>query len=387
MPFLANRSFSRGDLTLFLTDSSGLPQDGYDVRWTVYRKDGTAASGLSVPAVKASTGEYHAPWGCAGAGGCYQIEWRYSASPGAPRQSWRQGFFVLEGSGGCCTRSNAPAGSSPSSECGTFFSGQPLGPGDLCLQVVDDDGVPTQAFLVLWSIVDSCGCPVTQRAQTLCGDALGRYCACWTPGRTGSFKVKWEWMVDEDSPMESSCSPFSVVNPPALISRCGVPVSNFSCCPPSPPPSVIVVKECGNGSEVLPRTVVLISQTLPLAGAFTSQPAFAFPVGIRHMAFYIKYARGATGGYPVLRLMWGNGVEEIASTIINSSFTSFEDRVSSQEMRISDLLGPVPNSDDPEFFMLETSVPGGSITVRLLIAEGGQPGLPGTAEISVTGSS
>jgi hypothetical protein len=385
--FFVNRSLSRGDLTLFLSNGEGLPQDGYDVRWTVYRQDGQPASGLSLPATKASTGEYYAPWGCAKSGGCYSIKWDYSAGPGQVRQSWSQGFFVLEGSGGCCSRSNAPAGTVPSVDCGTFFRGQVIGSGDLCIQIVDDDGLPASAFLVFWTIVDSRGCPVSPRTQATAGAGLGTYCVCWVPGCTGTFKVRWEWMVDEASPMESKCDSFSIVNPPALFSRCEVPVSPFKCCPPSPPPSIIVVKECPGGPASIPRTVVLGSQVLPMSGAFTNQPAYAFASAIRHMTFYIKYTHGVSGGFPVLRLMWGNGFEEIASTSINASFSSFDGRIAAQEMRISDLLGPIPNSDDPEYFMLETSVPGGSTTVRLLMAEGGQIGVPGTAEITLTGSS
>lgn len=385
--FFVNRSLSRGDLTLFLRNGEGLPQDGYDVRWTVYRQDGRPASGASLPATRASTGEYFAPWGCAKSGGCYFVRWDYSVGPGFVRQCWRQDFFVLEGSGGCCTRAVAPAGTGSSIDCGAFFRGQALGPGDLCVQVVDDDGLPTTAFLVFWTILDRRGCPVTPRTQACADAVLGQYCVRWVPGCAGSYSVRWEWMVDEASSLESKCDRFSVVNPPALFSRCEVPVSNFNCCPAPSLPTIIVVKECPGGPAVIPRTVVLGSQVLPGSGAFTNQPAFAFPATIRHMTFYIKYAHGVQGGFPVLRLMWGNGFEEIASTIINAAFSSFDGRTSSQDMRISDLNGPIPGDDSPEYFMLETSVPGGSTTVRLLMAEGGQIGVPGTAEITLTGSS
>jgi hypothetical protein len=385
--FFVNRSLSRGDLTLFLRNGEGLPQDGYDVRWTVYRQDGQASSGLSLPATKASAGEYFAPWACAKSGGCHYVRWEYSSGPGAIRQCWRQDFLVLEGSGGCCSTSTAPASAGSSIECGAFYRGQVLGPGDLCIQVVDDDGLPTSAFLVLWTIIDCRGCPITLRTQAVAGASLGDYCVSWVPACTGTFSVRWEWMVDDSSPMESTCSFFSIVNPPALFSRCEAPVSNFRRCPPSPPPNIIVVNGCTSGPSTIPRTVVLVSQVLPLSGAFTNQPPFAFSPAIRHMTFYIKYVHGIQGGFPVLRLMWGNGVEEIASTVVNAAFSSFDGQVSAQEMRISDLLGPIPGNDNPEYFMLETSVPGGSTTVRLLVAEGGQIGVPGTAEITLTGSS
>lgn len=415
--FFVNRNLSRGDLTLYLRNGMDLPQDGYDVRWTVYKSDGQAASGYSVPAMRATTGEYYAPWGCARVGGCYYVDWQYSEAPGAPRQSWRQDFFVL-GTDGCASSccSTAPAGSPSTLDCGAFYSGQALGPGDLCLQVLDDDGLPTTAFIVFWTILDCRGCPISPRTQASPGTTVGDYCVDWTVCGLGSLKVKWEWMVDEDSPMESACSSFSVVNPPALFSmgwvsssdpchpcppatsyswpaavmaspqRCDVPRSNY--CPPSPPPSVIVVRECCSpGGERIPRTVVLGSQVLPLGGLFTDQAPFVFSTAIRHLTFYIKYTHGVTGGFPVLRLMWGNGVEEIASTIINQSFIQFDGFLATNQMRVSDLLGPIPEGDAPISFMLESSVPGGSTMVRLLVAEGGQIGVPGTVEITLTGSS
>ncbi len=386
--FFANRSLSRGDLTLFLRNAQGLPQDGYDVRWTVYTKDGMAASGHGVPASRAGTGEYYAPWGCAKVGGCYTVKWEYSASPGLAREHWCQDFFVLESSG-CCVSvccSRAPASSTSTIDCGAFFLGQPLDEDDLVLKVVDDDGLPSQAFLVLYSIYDCCGRAVLLRGQALPGSAVGDYYAPWTASALGTMTVKWEWMLEQDSPMESVCSDFSVVNPPALFSNCGGDVSNFNHCPPGTPPQVIVVNGCCDDT-VVPRTVVLPSQTLPLGEAFTNQAAFVIPSGVRHVAFYVKYAYGVPGGYPIVRLMWGNGTEETQSSIINVTFASFGAKMAANQLRLNDLIGPTPDTSDPVSFLVESTVPGGSSTVRLLIAEGGVPGVPGTAEITLTGSS
>ncbi len=382
--FFVNRSLSRGDLTLFLRNGADRPQDGYDVRWTVYRKDGIAASGLRIPATRAGTGEYYAPWGCARVGGCYYVKWDYSDSPGGVRQTISQDFFVLDGSG-CCAPCASPVSAADATACGAYYSGQVLGPGDLCFQVLDDDGLPAQAFLVFWTIFDRCGNVLHPRTQAAPGQFLGEYYAPWIVSGIGNVLIKWEWMTDADSPFQAECRDFFAVSPPALFSMCEGELSNFrSRCPPSPPPQVIVVGFCDD--PVIPRTVVLGRTVLPPGGAFTHQTPFAVPSGIRRVSFYVSYTRVVSGGFPVVRLMWGNGVEETQSSIINSVFASFNSTFATNQVRLNDLIGPSPESDDPISFMLESTVPGGSSTVRLLIAEGGQIGLPGTAEISLTGS-
>lgn len=133
--------------------------------------------------------------------------------------------------------------------------------------------------------------------------------------------------------------------------------------------------------------VAHLSTTLPAGGAWTDQAPFTIPSGIRHVTFYITYTRGATGGYPLLRLLWGNGTEETQSTLIDSDFTTLSTVASSQDMYLNDLKGPVPTNSNPIHFTLETGVPGGATTVRLLASEGGVVGAPGTVSISLTASS
>jgi len=397
--FFVNRSLSRGDLTLFLRNGQDRPQDGYDVRWTVYRKDGIAASGLRIPATRAGTGEYYAPWGCARSGGCYYVKWEYSDSPGGVRQCWSQDFIVLDGSG-CCAPCASPVSAADAAACGSYYAGQVLGPGDLCFQVTDDDGLPAQAYLVFWTVFDSCGRQVSPRTEAVAGTSLGRYCACWTVGCSGSYTVKWEWMLDPDSPLSADCSRISVVPAPAVMTLCGPPssstsalfcgdsceVAKFNPCPQSPPPQIIVVNGGSCESASIPRSVVLPSQVLPVGGGFTSQSSFPIPKGVRRVSYYVKYTHGVTGGYPVVRLMWGNGVEETQSTIIDASFSAFDGVLAANQMRLNDLVGPIPSDDNPIYFMIESTVPGGATTTRLLIAEAGQIGVPGLAEISLTGS-
>lgn len=371
------------DLVLSLKNPDGLYQDAYRVFWTVYSKNGVPTSGVRLLASRIGTGKYRAVLGCGMPDGCYYIEWEYSDSPGSSLSSLRQEFYILSASG--CRSSVCCSGLAPVPSCGTFYCGQALGPGDMTLAVTDDDGVPSQAFLVLFSVFGPCGEVIQQRTQAMPGARLGDYYAPWIVSRPGNMSIKWEWMTDADSPMSSSCSCFSASEAPNLLSTREGLVSNFRNCPPSPPPYVTIVKECC-GDPVIPRTVVLVEQALPAGGAFTSQAPFSIPAGVKQVSFYVKYSHGVPGGFPVVRLMWGNGTEETQSSIINGTFSSLGAVFAANQVRLNDLIGPTPSSDQPIFFMIESSVPGGSTTVRLLIAEGGVIGLPGSAEISLTGS-
>jgi hemolysin-activating ACP:hemolysin acyltransferase len=132
--------------------------------------------------------------------------------------------------------------------------------------------------------------------------------------------------------------------------------------------------------------VHLADQMLPVGNAFTDQSAYIIPSGVRNITFYVTYTRGDSDGHPVLRLLWGNGIEEIQSTLLNETFTQTSSATSSQELFVNDLIGPTPVNDNPISFLLETTPPGGSKTVRLLAAEGGT-GNSGNISITITASS
>lgn len=414
--FFTNASLSRGDLPLFLRNELGYLQDGFDVRWTILKQDGTIASQIRSRAVRATTGEYYAPWACVKQGGCYTIKWEWKPGPGEPFQCKTQSFFVLDVSNFCpCPIS----GASDPVDCGAFFQGQVLGPDDLRISIVDDDGLPADAFAVWWTICDACGKPVTERLPASQGAQLGQYWAPWTVCGFGEFTIKWEWMLESDSPLEASCYSFSVLNPPALFfsagtcciirqspccassvrrtSSCGggsggsvivKGVSGFQPChcpTPSVTQEVIVANQCCD-FEVA-RVVHLSNQVLPAEPTFTNQVAYPIPTRVRKIAFYINYTRGAPGGFAVVRLLWGNGTEETQATVLSAVPTTVTNVISAQAARLSDLVGPKPDTDDEISFMVEASVPGGSTTVRLLAAEGGVLGAPGSASITLTAAS
>jgi hypothetical protein len=137
----------------------------------------------------------------------------------------------------------------------------------------------------------------------------------------------------------------------------------------------------------VPRTVHLASTVLPAGGIFTSQQAFPIPLGIRKIAFYVTYANGGfPGGFAVFRLLWGNGTEEVQETILDTDL-SIIPPTGVQSLLLQDLNGPAPSGLSPVTFIIYTTVPGGAIGVRLIAAEKGFIGLPGTLSIALTASS
>lgn len=419
--FLSRTALSRGDLQLLLKNDFGHPQDGFDVRWTVYKDSGEAASGRRLTAVRAGTGEYYAPWGCGVDNGCYKIIWEYRDSPGGRARTACERFYVVAPSSfQCCAPDFVCPGADPVPGCSTFLCGQVLGPGDLPLYLRDDAGVPANAFAVFWTIQTSSGCPITRRLIASPAGPAGEYYASWLVNAIGGdYVIKWEFMQDPDSPLESVCMGFSVISPPAIImamrgisgifgSACctaPAPQSGSSCCsvillrnpsvlfPCQPQTSssafqiaVPVVSQSCCDVEIA-RVVHLPTTNLPPGGSFTDQPAYQIPNQVHKIAFYISYARGAAGGFGVFRLLWGNGTEETQSTLINLDFVQINGQSSFQETFLNDLKSPAPQTDEPINFLIETTVPGGARTVRLIAAEGGVIGAPGTVAITLTASS
>lgn len=148
------------------------------------------------------------------------------------------------------------------------------------------------------------------------------------------------------------------------------------------PGSIIVVTP----GFVLGRRVHLAASALPGAGAFTAQAFTPVPIATKRITYWVTYARGAAGGFPAFRAQWTNGtelaneaVEDLASLAIAQPFGSVN--VLQQE-----ILGPAPADDSGLTYPLVFEVPDASIGVRLLAAERGAPGTPGTIAIALTGS-
>lgn len=407
---LSKSSLSRSDLRLFLTNEDGYSQDAHEVLWTVYDSSGKAVSGLRLPAIKTTTGEYYAPWYSDVSQGNYEVEWRYRSDSTSEPVVTREKLYVVDP--GAWPNQVTPK-FVPEPGGLAYWMGTTLGRGDLPLFLRTADGYPASPFVVYWTILDARGFAAGDRTPATLA-APGEYYAPLTVNVTpGSYRVLWEFMLTADDPMESASLPFSVLGP--FISGCripfGPPCTVTSPCAPSQsctiiPSSVIcgLVKamscssftvqsvpvvslppsSCCSSVEV-PRTVHLSQGVLPASGVFTSQPAFPIPVGVSRITFYITYTRGAPGGYAAFRLFWGNGTEEVQETILDTDMFVAQPQ-GFQSLVLQDLSGPAPSDGSPVNFTLYASIPGGVKTVRLVAAERGMPVLPGSAKIVLTGT-
>lgn len=412
--FLVGSDLTRGELCLYLTNGEGLSQDAASVRWTVYSADGRKVSGKSLEAVRRQVGEYYAPWTAQVSNGGYQIVWEVTHSHGAPAAVRVEPFFVVDPSSyGPAMR----AESFPVPGGRAYLSGTFLGPGDLPLFLTAPDGFMYDAFSVAWTVLDASGRAVSPKTAGA-RFAQGEYYAPWVASvSSGDYVVRWEWQESLDSPLQSADMRFSVVHPsapfavyapsycpspdfsPAVRARpvvpwtvscspCAPAVSCSPCAPqaPSLPPVQAACPPSFSGGCAafeVPRTVHREFLPLPAAGAYTDQPVWRIPQGIRRVTFYVTYQRGAAGGYAALRLMWGNGQEESQETLVDCEILVEGDE-SSQHLYLQELDGPVPPDSSPITFILQTTAPGGARTVRLLAAEEGVPGSPGVLGITLT---
>lgn len=395
------------------------------VRWTVFSDSGKQVSGRRLTAIRTGVGTYYAPWLSDVPNGNYRIDWEvWEMACGSPRVFTQQIFVVDPSSYGPCGPLD-PSGA-PAYGKGTYLTGSTLGRGGLPLFLKGQDGLPANAFAVFWTVFNSFGNAVSQRFMAFQA-ASGEYYAPWRVDvNSGDYRIRWEWMESSDSPLQSSDFHFSVINPgspyaPHVAITCGgVPLSSpcaagplvlasrvmFVECPPpgggggpqccpSPPPapcSVAIpafpVMPSGACCGVeIPRVIHVPEAPLPPSGNFTGQGQYVIPRGIRRITYYVTYRRAAPGGYAIVRILWGNGVEETQSTVIDTGMSVLTSALSSQDMFLNDLTGPMPPDDNPVSFAVETSVPGGAVTARLLVAERGTPGIPGTISVALTASS
>ena len=426
--FLVRNNLSRGDLQLFLSNNNGYAQDAASVKWTVFSQDGSQVSGRSLPAIRQKVGQYYAPWFTDVPNGNYKVIWEVTQEFGGPTVNLTDFVFVVDPSDYQCGYPTNPRAVPVHGEL-TFLTGQALGPGDLALYLKNTDGLLQNAFVVFFTIYDVANNCIARRAAAL-NYGTGTYYAPWFVSLcSGNYIVEWEWQTDQCSPMKSARVGFSVVDMAApysivvpilcssslfanglgcgfttkpiltriLVSQCDLggggscgayrqlPCQTFTppqVFPPMPPRPIN--PDCCDIE--IPRTIHLPYFTLPSTGSQTSQSKFCIPDGVKNVTFYITYARGAIGGFASLQLRWGNGIEESNETLIDHNVTLSEPSAS-QNLYLQTMNGPTPVSGLPITFILETTVPGGATTVRLLASEGGVPGAPGSCGITLTASS
>jgi hypothetical protein len=138
------------------------------------------------------------------------------------------------------------------------------------------------------------------------------------------------------------------------------------------------------GGNEFARTVHLASAALPAAGAFTAQAAFAVSSGVGEIAFWVTYTRGAAGGFPIFHVLFGNGTEEGQDITVDATIvpTAPQGR---QQFYMQELAGPIPAGAGAIDYVIPVRIPRGATTVRMLAAEAGVVGTPGTIAIALAG--
>lgn len=139
------------------------------------------------------------------------------------------------------------------------------------------------------------------------------------------------------------------------------------------------------GGIETPRSVQLASAALPAAGAFTNQAAYAIPSGIGEISYWLTYTRGAMGGFAYAVPLWGNGTEEGHEIILDQSSLTTAQPVGNVRVLEQQIECPHPADGNPIVIVLAFRVPRGATTGRLLLAEGGAVGTPGTAALTLAG--
>lgn len=137
------------------------------------------------------------------------------------------------------------------------------------------------------------------------------------------------------------------------------------------------------GASRVARAVHLASATLPAAGAYTNQTAYAIPVGVKSVSFILTYTRGAAGGQAKYRILVGNGTEEGDLSVVDVTLVASQP-FASQQMYGQVLLGEIPQSASAVSQELTVNIQGGWTTIRVIGAENGVSGTPGTLAIALT---
>jgi hypothetical protein len=131
-----------------------------------------------------------------------------------------------------------------------------------------------------------------------------------------------------------------------------------------------------------PLVAHLASGALPGAGGFTSQAFTTIEEGITEVSFVVTYTRGAAGGFALLRPQWSDGSKTISPTTVNKTPESVNG-YARRRLYLEELQGIAPDDANALSFDVSFGVPRTATGVRLLAAEGGAVGTPGTIEIGI----
>lgn len=123
------------------------------------------------------------------------------------------------------------------------------------------------------------------------------------------------------------------------------------------------------------------STALPADGAFDDPAFIELPLGARHLCWAIDYTGGAAGGSLTFRLEWGLDEEALGYNEASAETALVAaEPFATRKTYAAQYLGPVAGATLVRF-LLVVPVPPGCRFVRLLKAEIGAVGTPGTARV------
>lgn len=134
------------------------------------------------------------------------------------------------------------------------------------------------------------------------------------------------------------------------------------------------------------RNPHVVGATLPASSAYTNQAPFKIPDGCTGVTFYVTYTRAPGVGTcrPKFQIWIGNGAEEGPLVTVDPTVAAAQP-FGRTSLYLGEILGPIPSTDTAITFALPVVVRGGESTIRLLAAEYGAAGTPGTCAIALTG--
>lgn len=142
-----------------------------------------------------------------------------------------------------------------------------------------------------------------------------------------------------------------------------------------------VTTQTVNATNTRVRSVELASAALPGAGAFTAQAATAIAATTTKISYFVTYTRGAAGGYPQFQMLWGNGTEEGPEMVRDTALIVAQPLGIEQGYQFR-MYGPTPSGAGAITYVIAFDVPAGATTAKLLAAELGAVGTPGTIAIA-----
>jgi len=133
---------------------------------------------------------------------------------------------------------------------------------------------------------------------------------------------------------------------------------------------------------ITPLTAHVASQALPVAGAFTNQALAAIPDGAKRIIFWVAFTRGSATSSARFRVEFSpDDANGYRTSVINDSSFYSSGQEGNVEFYTETVEGPVPDAAAATRYILAFDIPSGSSSFRLLAAEMGDVGNPGTIAI------